>query len=142
MNKITHYLWILLLLLYIISPRDLYPSFIDDLLALGGLWYVRYRYLKNRAAGYRNDSGPENEREEVHREDKGDSLSLSEAYDILGVSQDASMEEIKKAYKEKIVKSHPDKVSHLSDELQEKAKELTLRLNTSMEIIKNARGEK
>ncbi len=41
-----------------------------------------------------------------------------------------------KAYKNKMTKSHPDKVSHLSEELQEKARELTLRINQAIDIIK------
>jgi DnaJ-class molecular chaperone len=54
----------------------------------------------------------------------------------LGVNPDASWEEVQKAYKEKIAKSHPDKVAHLSDELQNKAKELTLQLNKAIDIIR------
>jgi DnaJ-domain-containing protein 1 len=46
------------------------------------------------------------------------------------------MDEISRAYKEKMIKSHPDKVSHLSKELQEKAKELTMELNAAIDLIK------
>ncbi len=59
---------------------------------------------------------------------------------MLGVDPNASWEEINKAYKEKISKSHPDKVSHLSEELQEKARELTLKLNQALDIIKRSRS--
>jgi DnaJ like chaperone protein len=55
----------------------------------------------------------------------------------LGLNPDASWEEAQKAYKEKIVKSHPDKVAHLSEELQKKAKGLTLQLNKAIDIIKS-----
>ncbi len=54
----------------------------------------------------------------------------------MGVNPDASWEEVQKAYKDKIAKSHPDKVAHLSEELQNKAKELTLKLNQAIDIIR------
>ena len=41
-----------------------------------------------------------------------------------------------KAYKDKMTKSHPDKVSHLSKALQDKAQELTLELNAAYDLIK------
>jgi DnaJ like chaperone protein len=64
---------------------------------------------------------------------------LDEAYKVLGVKKGSSLDEISKAYKEKMIKSHPDKVSHLSIELQEKAKELTLRFNDAIDLIKKSR---
>lgn len=66
-------------------------------------------------------------------------LSLKKAYRTLGVSFDATLEEVKKAYRDKIAKCHPDKVSHLSEELQEKARELTLDLNNAFKLIKQTR---
>ena len=61
---------------------------------------------------------------------------MEEAYKKLGVRPGSSMDEIARAYKEKMKMSHPDKVTHLSEELQDKAKELTLKLNEAYELIK------
>jgi DnaJ like chaperone protein len=69
-------------------------------------------------------------------------MTLDEAYRVIGVRTDASWEEISKAYKEKMSKSHPDKVSHLSEELQKKAEELTLRLNEAFEFIRRHKGRR
>ncbi len=68
-----------------------------------------------------------------------DSLTLEDAYRLLGVNHDTSLEEVDKAYREKISKSHPDKVSHLGEELQEKASEVTLKLNAAINMIRNSR---
>ena len=66
----------------------------------------------------------------------GGPLTIEEAYGKLGVGPNATLDEISKAYKDKMRMSHPDKVNHLGEELQEKAKELTLKLNEAYELIK------
>jgi preprotein translocase subunit Sec63 len=45
---------------------------------------------------------------------------------VLGVSRDASAEEITKAYREQMLRYHPDHVAHLGDEIQELAHRKTL----------------
>lgn len=62
------------------------------------------------------------------------------AYKILEVSPDASDEEIKKAYRRLAVMYHPDKVSHLGEEIQNSAKEKFQKLNAAYEKIKKQRG--
>lgn len=52
-------------------------------------------------------------------------------YDILGVSQDATHEEISKAFKQKARKLHPD-VNHAPD-----AKEQFQELNEAYEVLSN-----
>ncbi len=64
-------------------------------------------------------------------------MGLDESYKLLNVRSDATLSEVQKAYKEKMAKSHPDKVAHLSDELQEKAKELALEINKAYNNIKS-----
>jgi DnaJ like chaperone protein len=64
-------------------------------------------------------------------------MSLDEAHKLLHVSPDAPWGEVQSAYKERMAKSHPDKVSHLSEELQKKAEELTLEINKAFNIIKS-----
>lgn len=62
------------------------------------------------------------------------------AYKILEISPDTSIEEIKKAYKKMAVKYHPDKVSHLGEDVQRQAKEKFQQLNAAYEEIKKERG--
>jgi len=132
MKNLLFYIWIILLVIYIISPVDaLSPSLLDDLVVLAFLIYSIY---KNRKA-HLHKGHPF--REETTTDEN---LTFDDACKVLGIGPDASAEEIKKAYKERIAKNHPDKVSHLSKELQEKAKELTLRLNRAYEVIKRYRG--
>ncbi len=134
MNNRVFYLLVIFLIIYIISPWDIHPHFFDDLGAFGILYYLWRKYKKYKRAGsyyYSKTQSQGNKKKEPY----GD-LDLEEAYGLLGVNPDASWEEVQKAYKEKITKSHPDKVTHLGEELQEKAKELTLQLNKAIDIIR------
>lgn len=66
--------------------------------------------------------------------------SADNAYKILGITANASDDEVKKAYRKMAVKYHPDKVSHLGDEYIEEAKEKFQRVNKAYETIKKQRG--
>jgi septin family protein len=141
MTGILKYLLPIIIAIYIISPLDAHPLFLDDLIASGVLFYILYKNAKQKKQKqhydyYRQSQYSNQSKQEAKTESKGP-LTLDEAYRLLGVSPKASWDEISKAYKEKMVKSHPDKVSHLSEELQEKAKELTLKLNDALELIKS-----
>lgn len=137
MPIILRYLWIILLIIYILSPLDAHPLFLDDLIASGILLWLLYRDPgRQERGGYR--ASREQTREESPQT-KADALTLEDAYRILGVTPDTPLQEVKRAYKEKISKSHPDKVSHLGEELRDKAAEVTLRLNTAMRMIRNSR---
>jgi DnaJ like chaperone protein len=62
------------------------------------------------------------------------------AYKILEITPDASDEELKKAYRKMAIKYHPDKVSHLGEDVQKAAKEKFQQLNAAYEAIKKERG--
>jgi DnaJ like chaperone protein len=138
MKKLFIYSGILFLIIYIMSPFDAHPLFLDDIIASAGLFYLLYRYSsgKKTRAYTGQSSGRSNEKKGRNR----DNLSLEEAYRLLGVPPHAPWEDVKKAYRDRISRSHPDKVSHLDRELQEKAAEVSLRVNAAMEIIKKSRG--
>ena len=140
MNNFLNKLWPVLLAIYIISPIDAHPLFIDDLIAAGALFYMIYKNSKRKPQYRQNttNSGPDN-KSQYRTSHSSTALTLDEAYKTLGVKSASSLDEISKAYKEKMIKSHPDKVSHLSHELQQKAIELTLRLNEAFDVIKNSR---
>ena len=65
---------------------------------------------------------------------------VNSAYKILGVSPDASEQEIKKAYRKMALKYHPDKVQHLGEELKQAATVKFQKLNEAYEKIKKAKA--
>ncbi|GAX61949.1 heat shock protein [Candidatus Scalindua japonica] len=133
MNKYTLFFLLILLVVYIVSPLDLFPFVFDDLIALGFLLYF-WRKFKNRKNQRGYNSGKRSQ-SNIKSEPVGQ-MSLDEAYKLLNVSHETPWSEVQKAYKEKMAKSHPDKVAHLGKELQEKAEELTVEINKAYNIIK------
>lgn len=142
MTKLLNYIWIILLAIYIISPIDANPMFIDDLIAAGAMFYFLYKNTKQKQqqqkqySDYYRESNTGSQSKQDSTAGPQGPLTLDKAYKILDVSTNASLDEISRAYKEKMTKTHPDKVSHLSEELQEKAKELTLELNAAYDLVK------
>ena len=62
------------------------------------------------------------------------------AYKILEIDPSASDDEVKKAYRKMAVKYHPDKVSHLGEDVQRSAKEKFQKLSEAYNQIKKERG--
>ncbi|MCB5161023.1 co-chaperone DjlA [Marinomonas algarum] len=74
-------------------------------------------------------------------ESMGSQDLLKAAYEALGVTEDMSDADIKKAYRRLMSKNHPDKLSAqgLPDEMIELAKERTQEIQSAYELIKNSR---
>jgi DnaJ like chaperone protein len=68
--------------------------------------------------------------------------NINSAYDILEITPDATNEEVKKAYRRLAVEYHPDKVSHLGEDIRKAATEKIQKLNAAYEEIKKQRGIK
>lgn len=62
---------------------------------------------------------------------------MNQHYAKLGLSLNASPEEVKKAFKKLALKYHPDKTQHLSDEQQKEAQEKFKQINESYDAIMN-----
>ena len=137
MNKYKFYFLIIILIIYIISPLDLFPFVFDDLIASGFLFYF-WRKFKNQK-GQKNYYSRSRSQANI-KSKPGGQMSLDQAQRLLNVGPDAPWREVQKAYKEKMVKSHPDKVAHLGEELQEKAREITVEINKAYNIIKSHKG--
>jgi DnaJ-domain-containing protein 1 len=142
MNNITNYIWLIFLAIYIISPIDAHPMLIDDLIAAVVMLYMLHKNSKRKKQYQQYYSHSQNQSQDNQTgfsETRGP-VTLDKAYKLLGVTSKSSWDEISSAYKEKMKKSHPDKVSHLSEELQAKAKELTLNINEAIDLIRRHRG--
>jgi DnaJ-domain-containing protein 1 len=143
------FLPILVALLYLVSPVDVVPDFLpwlgwlDDLVVLGILAWVliaRQRgqspwdVFRRRPGGAwrRSPSGPP-------LEDLTVDFSHMDPYTLLEVSPQASLEEIKSAYKRAVARYHPDKVAHLGKEFQELAHKKLLAIQQAYEILQSKR---
>jgi len=127
----------LLAAVYALSPYDILPDFLigwgwlDDLFIGYLLWRYVYSPLKKRpdSGRYFGQGQQSHQRESFSsNREKGNSqrsfdkgTAMRDPYIVLGVSRDASDEEIKKAYKMLANRYHPDKVQHLGEEFRELA---------------------
>ncbi len=65
---------------------------------------------------------------------------LKSDYEVLGVEENATDEEVKKAYRKLAIRYHPDKVASLGEEYQKGAKEKFQRLQEAYDSVKKVRG--
>lgn len=95
--------------------------------------FVGYSYSSGYGYGYGYGSGSSSSSSSSYHD-------LSDDYRILEVSPDASNDEVKKAYRKAAIKHHPDKVSHLGEEVRKAAEEKFSKVNEAYERIKKSRG--
>ena len=62
------------------------------------------------------------------------------AWDVLGVSPDADVEEIKAAYRQAALHNHPDRVGNLGPELVKAAEEKFKAIQEAYEEVRRQRG--
>jgi hypothetical protein len=66
--------------------------------------------------------------------------SVDDPYAVLGIQSSASNDEVRKAYRARLASNHPDRVAHLSPEIQQVAEEQSRRITAAYELIAKARG--
>ena len=68
------------------------------------------------------------------------STNLDAAYKVLGISPNATDDEVKKAYRSMALKHHPDKVSTLGEDIRKAAEKKFQEINAAKDLIYKARG--
>jgi uncharacterized membrane protein YkvA (DUF1232 family) len=135
--------WPLLLgLLYLASPIDAIPDtlvglgWVDDLvILLLAYWFIK-RVLPG---GYGQTRGHSSARPHEFGPDPAKEVD-NDPYQILGVSRNASQQEIKTAFRKQAQRYHPDRVSHLGEEFQQLAKEKFQEIQKAYEILSGGAG--
>ena len=71
---------------------------------------------------------------------RGSKNDLEAAYKVLGISEKATDDEVKAAYRQMALKHHPDRVSTLGDDVKRAAEKKFQEINDAKEKIYKARG--
>ena len=136
--------WLIIIaVLYLVFPRDLIPDFlgsglglIDDLSLIALLTYFYRSRLREYTARTTQESGGQDERGRSSHAQTEASESSFDPYHILGIDSSASGEEIQAAYKARMHEYHPDKVTHLGEELQKVAHRKAVEIQQAYEQLR------
>ena len=131
------WIFIALGLVYFVWPMDAIPDVaglvgrIDDLLVVG---YLVYRWKKILSRD-RDAAEPK-----IDQATRTQSAAIKRTpYEILGVSERATSDEVRKAYATLAAQYHPDKVNHLGAELRALAHEKMLEIQSAYDTLNSSR---
>lgn len=118
------WLAVVLVLLYALSPYDLFPDLIagwgwlDDIILIGLMWYLFFRH--HRIPSGQPASEKNRDWEEAQDQSQRDTSDPAgkDPYEVLGLSNGASQEEVRAAYRQLAAQYHPDKLAHLGEDFQ------------------------
>ncbi len=66
--------------------------------------------------------------------------ATNKAYEILGIERNSTEEDIKKAYRQLALKYHPDRVTHLGEDVRKAAEEKFKKIQQAYETVKKEKG--
>ena len=154
MNPFWVILVVVLGLIYIISPIDALPDVfpfagrLDDLGVVALLiYYLKTghwpafisrlgRWLFGSSGGKSRDRQAGQGTRNQHQEAAGSrQAGKKDPYAVLGLTPEASRQEIHDAYRRLAHQYHPDKVSHLGEEFQELARQRFVEIQEAYEIL-------
>ncbi|MBP5704507.1 MAG: TerB family tellurite resistance protein, partial [Paludibacteraceae bacterium] len=96
----------------------------------------------NNKEQYKNSKEENDNHSNQNESRRPNDISVNNAYNILGVSEETPDAEVKKAYRALAIMYHPDKVSSLGDEAIRQATESMKQINHAWDVVKEARGMK
>ena len=138
------FLLLIAAVIYILWPydilADLLPGWgwIDDLLVAYLVW--RFGFTRARKYG-RGTVPPRSGSGQEEKEDASgaETTELPNPYRVLQVPQDASADEITRAYRKLAAKYHPDKVAHLGEEFRDLAESRFKEIQAAYDQLKQDR---
>lgn len=104
---------------------------------------LHYIYARLGISGFQYSHNPYRQYSQQRRPaSRPDAMSLQDACQILGVTSEATADEIKKAYRKLMSQNHPDKLiaKGLPPEMIKVATQKTQRIKEAYELIKKTRG--
>lgn len=151
LERLSPKTWIRLVFLaaivYLVWPYDALPDLagwigrLDDLAILGWLGWLYWTQLRPLARAEQQRAGSSGPFTEDARRRTGGPARPQQApsfdpYAVLGVGRDATMDEIRAAYRARMQEYHPDKVSHLGEALQQVAHEKSQEIQRAYRALK------
>ncbi len=130
-------LLIVLAVAYALWPFDLITDLVpgwgwlDDAALIYLAWYLYSRYLRAAGPGKAGGRGAGSGRASVK-----DGPPETDPFDALGVSEDASPEEVTRAYRRLAAQYHPDKVQHLGEEFRDLAEKKFKQIQAAYDELK------
>lgn len=105
-------------------------------------WYSQFSEEATRQQSYRNTGYSSQRRGAEGNTRSRGTTTLKDAYGVLGVSENATPAEIKKAYRSLMNQHHPDKLVSrgLPESMLKLAKEKTQQISAAYEVVREAKG--
>ncbi|MEI8011908.1 MAG: DNA translocase FtsK, partial [Candidatus Omnitrophota bacterium] len=99
-----------------------------------------FDYKDGRFQGGTNNKSSSGGQQNKNNQQSSSTGKKESPYEILGVSATATMEEVKTAYRKKMMESHPDRTAGLGEKFKELAEQETKKINEAYETIKREKN--